>query len=626
MAATGFLRALGKDEKSRKMRNKRKKAGKAVLAFLIPIAIFYLFEWYIHNPWKDIRTDIQILNIVFFELVMILLYSLIGRLHVALLLETLVFMIYGLANYFVLSFRGQPILPWDFFSIETAASVAGDFSYELNKQAMIVVAGFVVLIVIELVFCRNRLKHTVGRFYRGPLKSWALRIPAASVALTMLLGLVSLLHNEEFVQQELRMYDKLFTPTVMATRDGTAVAFLLELQYIDVEKPKGYNKEEIELLFSEEVFAEEKQEEQLPNIIVIMDEAFSDPAVLGEFETNMDYMPFIHAMQQGGANAITGTLHVSVLGGNTANSEFEFLTGHSMAFLPQGSVAYQQYIQDKQPSLASYLQSLGYTTMAAHPYYASGWDRDGVYPFLGFEHAYFMNFFQNSEKIRKYVSDEEAFDFIIQKYEEKKEGTPFFFFEVTMQNHSGYTEEYDNFSPQITVNGSESKALNQYLSLLKETDAAVEKLVTYFARQEEDTIIVFFGDHQPTDSVVEPIWRIQGKTGSGLTEEEMAHRYQVPFFIWANFDMEEQHNVEISANYLGGYLLKAAGLKLPVYQQYLETLREQVPVITAQYLKTTEGYQGDTDNYEAWCKEQEKEDLLEIYQKMQYYLLFDREE
>ena len=146
------------------MRSKWKKTGKAALAFLIPIAIFYLFEWYIHNPWKDIRTDIQILNIVFFELVMVLLYMLIGRLHIALLLETLVFMIYGLANYFVLSFRGQPILPWDFFSLETAASVAGDFRYELNRQATIVVAGFLLLIVIELVFCRNRLKNTVSRF------------------------------------------------------------------------------------------------------------------------------------------------------------------------------------------------------------------------------------------------------------------------------------------------------------------------------------------------------------------------------------------------------------------------------------------------------------------------------
>ncbi len=607
-----------------------------MLAFLIPIAIFYLFEWYIHNPWKDIRTDIQLLNIVFFELVMVLLYSLIGRLHIALLLETLVFMIYGLANYFVLSFRGQPILPWDFFSIETAASVAGDFRYELDKQATIVLAGFVVLIVIEICFCRNRLKNTVSRFYQGPFKSWAFRGPMAAVTLTLLLGFVSLLHNEEFVQQELRMYDKLFTPTVMSTRDGTAVAFLLELQYIDVEKPEGYEKEEIEALFAEAALSDTGVEEQpgendaivekMPNIIVIMDEAFSDPSVLGEFETNMDYMPFIHAMQEGGENAITGNLHVSVLGGNTANSEFEFLTGHSMAFLPQGSVAYQQYIQTEHPSLASYLQGLGYTTMAAHPYYASGWDRDEVYPFLGFEQTFFRERFPNASRIRKYISDEAAFDYIIRRYEEKEEGEPLFFFEVTMQNHSGYTEEYENFTPEVVVEGSDSKSLNQYLSLMKETDTAVEKLVTYFESCEEDTIIVFFGDHQPTDSVVEPIWKLQGKTGSALTEEEIALRYQVPFFIWANFDIEEQQNVEMSINYLGGYMLGVAGIELPAYQAYLETLREQVPVVTAWHMETADGYSGMQEGYPDWLEETGREDMLDIYRKMQYYLLFDSAE
>jgi len=195
-----------------------------------------------------------------------------------------------------------------------------------------------------------------------------------------------------------------------------------------------------------------------------------------------------------------------------------------------------------------------------------------------------------------------------------------------MQNHSGYTEEFENFTPMVTVEGSDSKSLSMYLSLMKETDAAVEKLVTYFAAQEEDTIIVFFGDHQPTDSVVEPIWQLQGKNGSELSTEELALRYQVPFFIWANFDIEEQQNVEMSINYLGGYMLEVAGIELPAYQKYLESLREQVPVVTAQYMETVDGYAGMQEGYGEWLKEEDSEDLLDIYRKMQYYLLFDNEE
>lgn len=602
----------------RNVKKDLKRAGKGILAVCIPVWIFYLFEWYTHNPFLDIRVDIQFMNILFFELVMVILYSLIGRLHVALVLETLVFMVYGLINYYVLSFRSQPIQPWDFFSIGTAVSVAGNFSYRLDSHAAAALTGFVLLIPVELFFCQNRLKHTVLQFYRGPLRSWAFRVPAAAAAVTGLVCFVSLLHNEEFVQEEIRMYDKLFTPTVMSERDGTAVAFLLELQYIDVDRPEGYEREAAEAFFHTGAeIPPAAAENGYPNIIVIMDEAFSDLSVLGEFETSEDYMPFLHRMQEGADNTVTGTLHVSVKGGNTANTEFEFLTGNTMAFLPYGSVPYQQYVDEEQPALAAYLSDLGYTTRAAHPYYASGWERETVYPLLGFSEADFLDSFNGAKKLRSYVSDAAAFDYIIQCYEEKEEGEPLFFFEVTMQNHSGYSEEYANFTPAISAQDCKSASLNCYLSLIRETDRALEELITYFSRQEEDTVILFFGDHQPADYVVEPLLRTMGKSGDTLTEEEQAQRYKVPFLIWANYDIEEAQRVELSANYLGGYMLKTAGLTLPVYQQYLEKLRAEVPVLSERTMYTKDGYAGSPDAYEG--------ELLQDYQRLQYYLLFDRE-
>ena len=98
----------------------------------------------------------------------------------------------------------------------------------------------------------------------------------------------------------------------------------------------------------------------LPNIIVVMNESFSDLSVLGDFEVNKDYMTFLHRLFEGEENTVTGMLNVSVCGGNTANTEFEFLTGNTMAFLPQGSIPYQQYINGRLPSLAEHLSSLGY--------------------------------------------------------------------------------------------------------------------------------------------------------------------------------------------------------------------------------------------------------------------------
>ena len=129
----------------------------------------------------------------------------------------------------------------------------------------------------------------------------------------------------------------------------------MELKYISVDKPANYSESAVEEILKP--YTEEDQNtapERRPNIIVIMNEAFSDPAVLGSFETNEDYMPYVHSILNGAVeNTISGYLNVSVLGGNTANTEFEFLTGNTMAFLPQGSVAYQQYLKRQMPSLAS---------------------------------------------------------------------------------------------------------------------------------------------------------------------------------------------------------------------------------------------------------------------------------
>lgn len=240
----------------------------------------------------------------------------------------------------------------------------------------------------------------------------------------------------------------------MSQADGFAVTFLMDLKYLTVDKPEGYDAADAkETLKSYETEEKDAEEGELPNVIVIMDEAFSDPAVLGDIQTNEDYMPFIHSLQQGADHTVTGYLNVSVKGGNTANTEFEFLTGNTMAFLPSGSIPYQQYINGEIPSLVSYLDGLGYDTYAMHPYYATGWNRDKIYPDLGFSHAYFIDAFTAPSYVRKYVDDASCMKKIIDIYESKQKGQPMFLFNVTMQNHSPYTEAYPNLTQDISLDG-----------------------------------------------------------------------------------------------------------------------------------------------------------------------------
>lgn len=617
-----------------KWTDRAKKCVPYLFLIIIPVLNFWLLEWFSHDPFQTMKPYVQWMNVALFWFSTLFLFGLTGRVSRALGIQTAFCAVYGLANYFVLEFRGAPIQPWDILSIGTAASVADNYEYRLDKDALTALIGLLVLLAAEFFlradfygpFKSRRALKKEAAAESAPKADTPERTPAkrrrviiARTALCLVTGLLcfgytKMLHNEDFVQKKLRLYDKLFTPTTIQFKNGTVTAFLMELQYMSVEKPSGYNEKDArEALASYETAGTPAN---TPNIIVVMNEAFSDPAVLGEFTTNEDYMPFVHSLLRGAEDTVSGLLNVSVKGGNTANTEFEYLTGNSMAFLPYGSIPYQQYIKNETPSMASWLSGFGYRTVAMHPYRAAGWDRNKVYPLMGFDEMYFQEFYKDSGVIRKYVSDEADYEKIIQIYEQKEPGEPLFLFNVTMQNHSSYNDwaDYDNFSPDITVDGSDSEVLSAYLSLMKLSDQATERLVDYFAKEEEDTVIVFFGDHQPTDSVVNPVLKLNGTSSSSLSAEEEALRYQVPFFIWANYDIEEESGLNISANYLASRTLDAAGLPKPGYFSFLSELEKQAPVISANHVSLSDGTFSSADD---------QDELLREYKTFQYHQLFD---
>ena len=569
---------------------------------LMPIVCFYLMEFMLRNPFEKMKGPLQWLNILFFELFALFLFFAFRSVKIAIRIEAAVSLFIGLLTYFVVSFRGAPVMPWDIFSIKTAASVANNYEYKLSGK----VAWIVFIFILIIVLCRFIKEKT-------KMPMW-LRIGGAFV---MAAGLVmaTLYVQTPKAVKDFKIYDKLFTPLTMTYKDGTVVAFLLECQYLSVEKPAGYQEKKVEeLLVSYDTTDDEVVAmSDLPNVIVIMNEAFSDLSILGNYTTNEPVMPFVKSLMENGENTISGYMDVSVLGGNTANTEFEFLTGDTMAFLPQGCIPYQQYVKDETDSIATSLKELGYYNVAMHPYNATGWDRDKVYQRFAFDEFIALDAFDGAEFIRKYVSDRADYEKLIEVYEGKESGKPLFMFNVTMQNHSSYTDLFDNFTPDIVVEGVDSVALNQYLSLMKESDLAIEELIAYFDNQEEDTIVVFFGDHQPTDSVVSPIYKLNGGSVYSLTEEEQRLRYQVPYFIHANFDIEEKYGKQTSANFLGIEALQAAGIPLTAYQNFMMELKQEYDSISVMQTTTTEGVVESISD---------TKDKLQVYQQLQYYHLF----
>lgn len=570
------------------------------VAFLIiPILLFYLMEFYEHNPFSEVRQMAQFYNIVLFELLALILFFLCGSAKIALRIETVLAMVFGLVNHYVLAFRSTPFVPWDILSVRTAASVATQYDFTPSFRVVLVTTLFVVCFILlgwEKLIWKKRL----------------LRVFPLLLCMGILFAFAGRLQDRKF-QLDNYLYPHLFTPLYMMQVNGMAVTFVMDLAYMKVERPEGYDALQCEETLRE--YETDLAGQDYPNMIVIMDEAFSDLSLLGDVDASEDYMPYVHSLQQGAENTVSGNLYVSVCGGNTANTEFEFLTGNTMAFLPAGSVPYQQYIQGEIPSLASHLESLGYATYAMHPYYASGWNRDVTYPRMGFSNMIFKEDMAFMEYVRKYVSDRSDFQEILHLLEEKQEGQPLFIFNVTMQNHGGYSDQYANFTPDVTT-GADNLELNQYLSLIKLTDAGLEELLTHLGNMDEKTVVVFFGDHQPGDAVTKCINDTLTDSDYYYASEEdvIANdtenpRYIVPYIIWANYDIEESVGYDMSVNYLAANTLKIAGVPTDAYQNYLLQLQEEYPVITSVYT----GKSADA-----------REESLEEYRRLQYYQLFEK--
>ena len=573
-----------------------------LFALVIPLGCFYTFETLTHQMSTMIELAKR-LNIAFYYWLFLFVFFIAGRTSISMAICVSAIAIIGVGNYFVVMFRSNPIVPWDIYSFETAMSVADNYVFSVDWALAEHIAMFILMLIVG-VRTNIRLNKKILR----PILTVAMCIPAYFY--------ISYLWQDN-LERNTGLNDTLFNAKYMHSKDGFFVSFILDIHFLQIEEPKNYSDEYALSLLNEQEVEKVETPEELPDIIAIMDETFSDPAVLGEFETNKDYMPFVHSILRGEvANTISGYTDVSVLGGNTANSEFEFLTGNSMAFFPNGSVPYLQYIRDGISTIGPQLEEYGYTTYGTHPYRAKGWNREFIYDLMGFDYRYFQGSFPFEDKLRNYVSDEADFKSILE-WRNNTEG-PFFMFNVTMQNHSNYGGDFDNFDPQIVAkfkNTYSNKYLNKYLSLMYETDQDVASLLSELSQSDRKTIVVFWGDHQPNDYVVRPIYKEYGLDFDNQTYEQQQQRQKTPFFIWANYDIQEQTNVEISLNYLNILLFETAGLQLDEYQTFRKNLWQgQIPMMNAV------GYRNDDgDLVEYDDAPEEIQNLLNEYQNIQYY-------
>ena len=602
---------------------------KGVIALFTSFMGFFIIEMFCESKMLTYM-DMRFLNIAYWGILLLFFYLIFRRLKVSAIITLVISYVLGLANYLVVMFRGNEILWGDITAAGTAMEVVDNYSFKPDHYFPMVTIAVVLSILVILVLPVKEEKKPVNK------KRIIQTIAAEAVLMIALVvaNMSGVLYG--FIQGNYWDY------TTMMANTGYIPYFISNVNYSATVKLESYSASSAKKTLEQssalrtddevDVDATEEKAAEAPNIIMIMDEAFSDLGVNGEIETNQDYMPFIRSMKD---NAIKGYLHLSICGAPTANTEFEVLTRSSMKFLPTGSIPYNQYVTSEIPSLASVLENseYDYQTFAYHSYSATGYNRPKAYDFLGFDDSLFVEEEDMDEydEVRGYVSDSSDFAKLAEIYDEKKDGNPLFLFNVTMQNHGGYMTFFDKGEDAIEVTNFDANyQLENYLTLIKKTDNAVQELVEHFQNEEEPTMIIFFGDHQPklADDVLDPFMSealettasTQGASDASDGSSKyngVSSRYEVPFFIWTNYDIEEQENVDISANYLSSYVLENAGIPLTAYDDFLLEMRQSYPVLTAKEYWDADG------NVMQW--EDEIPSAISSYENIQYNCLFDKD-
>ena len=504
---------------------------------------------------------------------------------------------FAFINYFVYLFRGNEFTFSDIRSIGTGLSVAGNYKLQLNDRGAYAIFGAALFIAF------------VRKCHVKFARAWQMRIIDAMLAAicVIIVGMAAYDVNTETWEQK------------GTYRNGYILNYILGIRDSFIAQPDGYSEEAIQKLekkYSSNDKDYSKTDVKDPTIIVIMNESFSDLSVLGDLQTNIPLTQFIDSLKE---NTTKGYALSSVFGAKTPNSEWEYLTGNSMAFLPAGSVVYQQYISDTPTSIVSNLKDDGYTCVAMHPYYETGWSRNQVYPKIGYDEMHFIDDFDQTKILREYITDQELYDKIIQRYESRGANEKLYLMGITMQNHGGYGEPYDNFYEGCYKIGRSYTDANQYLSLVHESDKAVKNLIEYFSKVDDPVEIVFFGDHQPSlNSNFYPL--LNGKGMSGLTEDELEALYTVPFFIWTNYDTPEETVDITSLNFLSTMTLERAGIELPAYNKFLADMMETVPAVNSRgyYSKEKQCYQHIDD------ATGEEAEWIKNYHMLQYNSMFDK--
>jgi len=503
---------------------------------------------------------------------------------------------FGLAQFYSKLFRGTPLRPLDFRSLLSAVEISSDYSL-VHPIGL----SYIAICIFNLI-CITRFAFKSSNYKSSKMCRVSVRILCALV-----FTLFAMFNNE--VVSYCKEYVVSFDLSRSYRHCGYFLGFFVDYKRFSVTKvPPGYNKDEVEAILASFAPKDTVDVSQLrkPNIFVILSESFADFSLMANLSLNQDFMPYIRSLKK---NTVKGYVSVSAYAGLTCNSEYEFFTGNSMSFYSYGTAAYAGLVNDRQESLTYILNNMGYNTISCCATSRSMWNVGTAYKMLHFNESFFQKqFYSTDDKFKGWPTDRALFEGVKNIYLSRSRDQPLFLFLATMQNHAQYPE-----IPDPLVYSEEHKdfyQLNTYLTGLKLTDNAIKNFTEFFSEVDEDVIVVFFGDHYP--SVSGFYQKFLGRSRDELPFEKRALTQMTPFFIWANFDIQEEVG-NYSLSYLSTKLMDILGFPKTAYMNFLEDTRKHLPIITPFAFVDADGN---------WQKRSiTQNDYLDRYYKVQYYMI-----
>lgn len=586
----------------------------SVIYLLVPIFSLFIIE----NSYSQFSTlsSNSLWNnlIIIGVLYLILFFTTNLRFASLLILSASVFI--GISNQLLIDSRGAPLLFYNLFQITDGLNVASSVAININNRMLQSMVFSYILLTFFFFIPKLYLPKLLPSrtFYSSYDFKWPKRFSRILLGYITLITIVPMINktvvsNANISLNYWRMY-------VTYGQFGLPLSLASFYEDSKITKPEGYSLPKLNEVLEKYPPETEKQTIR-PNIIFIQNESQSDFSNLQGLNMEPDPLSNQHALTD---NTIHGTLNVSVFGGGTANTEYEVLTSNPISLLSSNLFPYQQIITQERPSFATYLKNKNYDTVALHPQSGNNYNRHAVYPLLGFNKSYFLDSEPAISSLapltidRGWPSDQFLFNGIKELYTQKGD-QPLFSFVVTMQGHGGYPSTEEIYPREVSINGSTSEYLaeTEFLTSMKRTDEAFADLITFFSTYKEPTVIVMYGDHQP--SLTQEFY------AQFMDENNPATKYSTPLVIWSNFDIRERESTTISPNYLVPYLmdiLSESDYALPrsPYQQFLSDMQIEAPIITSW---------GNIDNSGQQIEDMSSLSLYQTYLQLEYNSAIDKQ-